>query len=100
MAQNPAHCLIRTPIIGIFSNKTKYRIIHPLAEGTRNFGDNGGLRSFSVSDVEQHGKPGDTKSCFNVQQMFSTLDGKIAIKEPTFFVTKSGMLMEQTGQFA
>ena len=36
MAQNPAHCMVRTLIIGIFSNKITYHQLKVLAEGTLN----------------------------------------------------------------
>ena len=61
MVQYPAHCMIRTPVIGIFSNKIKYHQLKVLAEGALNIsgaGDMGGLRHFSVYDGDEAGVRG------------------------------------------
>ena len=90
MAQNPAHCMVRTPIIGIFSNKITYHQLKVLAEGSLNIkgaGDKGGLRHFSVYDGDEAGVPGKPKKRYTVSQMFKTLKGEFTITDPTFRLT-------------
>ena len=74
MVQHPAHCLIRTPIIGIFSNTIKYRILYARRQrAPETLEIIGALRSFSVCDGER-GKPGDVqKNALMLSRCFQLL---------------------------